>query len=532
MIQNDLRSSLAVLFTALGTSLLLLLAMPGRFGWWPLLFVALTPLLVFAARREPRLSFSAGMLTGFFYHAGMLYWIVIVLGRYGGLPPALSFPAMLLLAVYMGVYMALFAGLLSWFLSGKDDGRNMPVAILLGAPVLWVGLDWLRSILFSGFPWMDIGYGLSSRPLLLQTADLGGHHLISFLLVLINALIVCMFSLFRSGREPGARSRKVWGPVSAALVFLLAAGGYSALRFKQVSRMADAAPVLQVAVVQGNISQDEKWTPAVKKSTLDVYRNLSEETVRDNGSTLVVWPETALPFFPVNDPLFSMVTDWAADHDFWLLTGAPYFVISGDLGHSFKNAVNYFNSALLIDPDGEVTGRYDKQHLVPFGEYVPLRRFLPFLEPLVESVGNFSFGSSAAPLSMGAARLGILICYESIFPALAREEAAAGANVLVNVTNDAWYGRSSAPYQSFAMAVLRAVETRRSLVRAANTGISGFVHPSGRIVKKSPIFEPLALSSAVPVLEERTIFMRFGYLFAPACLFLFPLLLFLRRRQQ
>ncbi|HER63265.1 MAG TPA: hypothetical protein ENO11_04745, partial [Desulfobacteraceae bacterium] len=341
--QNGLGNSLQALLAALGTSMLLLLAMPGRFGWWPLLFIALVPLLVFVAGKGPRLSFSAGMLTGFFYHAGMLYWIVIVLGRYGGLPPALSFPAMLLLAMYMGLYTALFSCLLGYFLSGKNSQHAMPAVILIAAPVLWVGLDWLRSVLFSGFPWMDLGYGLSSRPLLLQIADLGGHHLVTFSLVLINTLIVFLLNLFQSSSRTGVRGRKGWPAVTAAIVFLLAAGSYSALRFQQISRMAETSPLLQVTVVQGNISQDEKWTPAMKKSTLDVYRNLSEETVRDNDSTLVVWPETALPFFPVNDPLFSMVTDWTAGHDFWLLTGAPYFVISGDLRHSFKNAVEYFN---------------------------------------------------------------------------------------------------------------------------------------------------------------------------------------------
>jgi len=236
-----------------------------------------------------------------------------------------------------------------------------------------------------------------------------------------------------------------------------------------------------------------------------------------------VWPETALPFFPENDPLFSAVRHWVDKNDIWLLTGAPYFELNPDLRHAYKHAVKYYNSALLVDPSGKVSGRYEKVHLVPFGEYVPLRKLLSFLEPLVESVGNFAVGRSGKPLAMHGAKIGLLICYESIFPDLARKRVLAGADILVNITNDAWYGRSSAPYQSFSMAALRAVETRRSLIRAANTGISGFVDPVGRVVEASPIFETLSLSSQVPILTGKTIFALFGYLFAPVCLALFML---------
>lgn len=519
-----------LLLSSMVTALLLVLAMPGRFGWWPLLFVALVPLLVFITGKGPRTSFSAGLLTGFFFHVGMLYWIVIVLGRYGGLPPALSVPAVLLLSLYMGMYTAVFAGLIS-FLGSREKDRGNAIRFLFAAPFLWVGLDWLRSILFSGFPWMDLGYGLYSQPVLLQLADLGGHHLITFVLIMINGLVLFAVNLLRHDNS-GKKMHKIRSAVSLAVVFLFLATGYSVFRYRHFSRLSETSPRFQVTVAQGNIAQDEKWTPAMKASTLDVYRRLSGEAVDRSRSSLVVWPETALPFFPVNDPLFSTVSGWAASRGVWLLTGAPYFEIASDLQRSFKNAVVYFNSALLISPGGKIAGRYDKQHLVPFGEYVPLRKLLFFLEPLVESVGNFSSGSSGAPLTAGEIKLGVLICYESIFPALAREEAAAGANVLVNITNDAWYGRSSAPYQSFAMAVLRAVENRRSLVRAANTGISGFVDPVGRVMDKSPIFEALSLSAAVPVLESETIFTGLGHMFAPGCLLLFPLMFALRRRKK
>jgi len=203
-----------------------------------------------------------------------------------------------------------------------------------------------------------------------------------------------------------------------------------------------------------------------------------------------------------------------ARFDTALLTGAPWYeVIDRE-----KKVFTFFNSALLIAPSGEFIGRYEKSHLVPFGEYVPLKPFLPFLAPLVESVGDFTPGTISRPLAWRQARLGVLICFESIFPDIARKWVKTGANVLVNLTNDAWYGKSSAPYHSLAMSVFRAVETRRSLVRAANTGISGFVDPLGRLVRQSGLFEPWAAAEEVVLLEDESLWVRGGYLFAPLCL--------------
>jgi apolipoprotein N-acyltransferase len=194
--------------------------------------------------------------------------------------------------------------------------------------------------------------------------------------------------------------------------------------------------------------------------------------------------------------------------------------------------VRYFNGSLLLGPAGRIGGEHAKQHLVPFGEYVPLRRYLPFLEPLVVSVGDFSTGSEKGPLVQGPMKLGVLICYESIFPEIARAAVVRGANLLVNLTNDAWYGRSSAPYQSMAMAVLRAVENKRTLIRAANTGISGFVDPLGRIITQTAIFTEASLTAQASMLDEATVFGRFGSRFGLACCLLIPLLLVVRRRRR
>ncbi|MDH3328836.1 MAG: apolipoprotein N-acyltransferase [Desulfobulbaceae bacterium] len=518
-----------VITASSSSAFMLAFAMPGRFGWWPLLFVALVPLLAFISINRPGRSFFAGFLAGFLFHVCLLYWIVIVLGRYGGLPFWLSAAAMLLLSVYMGLYLGVFSGILSLVAGKKKERENIAAKMILLAPVLWVGLDWLRGRLFTGFPWMDLGYGLYAQPLLIQSADIGGHHLVTFCILLVNTLI--MYLLHR--RKFTIRQADKFGTRIAvtACLLLTVLYIYSVFRYQQLGKIIRGSEQETVAVVQGNIPQDEKWTPAGKQSTLDIYQKLSEKGARGDQAGLVVWPETALPFYPVNDPLFFSVIKFAREQNIWLLTGAPYFTINGRFADT-NPALQYFNSALLISPEGQVTDRYSKQHLVPFGEYVPLSSYLPFLEPLVVHVGNFSPGSSNEPLRFGRIKAGVLICFESIFTELARQQVKAGANLLVNLTNDAWYGRSSAPRQSFAMSVFRSVETRRSLIRAANTGISGFVDPRGRILEASPLFEPLVLTAAVPLVERKSIFTRFGFLFGPACLFLVPFLFFMLKKKR
>lgn len=514
----------------LGTvaAVLLALSMPGHTGWWPLLFAALVPLLMGALYASPGRSALMGFFFGFLYHLILLYWILIVLGRYGGLPMWISLPALMLLAAYMACFPALFCWLLS-LLTGRYWHRERSVvALVWTAPVLWVGLDYLRGFLFSGFPWMDLGYGLFSQPSLIQAADLGGHHLITFSLVLGNGLIVGIIDRQRQAVHWNLRrDRRL---LLLAWVVLIFVGGYSFVRYQVVESALARSLQAQVAVVQGNIDQSIKWSEATKSSTVATYLKLSRQALAESDTELVVWPETALPFFPQQDALMYQVTDFVSTANTWLLTGAPLYTMTagGDEGAQ----VEYFNGALLIGPGGQPGGQYAKQHLVPFGEYVPLRRYLPFLEPLVVSIGDFTAGTSPAPLEMGAMRLGVLICYESIFPDIARQTVNQGANLLVNLTNDAWYGRSSAPYQSMAMAVFRAVETKRALIRAANTGISGAVDPLGRIVDETALFTEAALVAQVPLLTEDTVFSRQGYQFGAGCALLIPLLLVIRSRQR
>lgn len=503
---------------ALLTSLLLFVASPGQWSLTWLAWVALLPLLMACQGISPGKGFLLGLGSGLLYYVGLIYWIIIALGRYGGLPMWLTMPALLLLSLYMALYLAAFTALCSW-----TTARRWPLVWI--APLAWVGLDLLRCRLFSGFPWLDLGYSQYASPLINQVADLGGHFCITFLLVMANAWLAD-FLINRHPLRPVPERRRVLGSRFILPLLLLAtAMGYSLWRYQNVKETISSAPTLAVGLIQGNIDQAEKWQPSEQEKTVRTYLELSEQAATAEPLDLVIWPETAMPFFPDNNPLFRLVTEtMAAPGTPALLSGAPHFELDPRTGR-----YTLFNSAYLIAPATDSRGvslqRYDKGHLVPFGEYNPLQRYLPKTMPLVESMGNFSSGKDARPLISKGVRIGVLTCFESIFPELARVRTELGANILVNLTNDAWYGHSSAPYQQVPMAVLRSIENRRSLARAANTGISCLIDPLGRVLLATPIFKKLEVSGHLPLVEERSLFTRIGYLFPHLCLLLLSLIL-------
>ena len=491
-------------FLSVLTSLLLWLSFPGGGKVWPLLFGALVPFLFVLRGVNARRAALYGLCCGLVHFTILLYWIVIVLGKYGGLEWFISLQALFLLALYMSLYFVLFA------LLARSLLLSFPAAVCLWLlPALWVGLDWFRGIFLTGMPWMDLGYALFEVPHLIQIADLVGHHGVTFLVIFVNTCLMLLFT------KKHTFSGYLFIFVSA-LCLLGSVAMYSKVRFEEVQQAMSAtdASRITVGIVQGNIDQSVKWSPSQQKETVENYLSQTQDLLVSDRPALVVWPETALPFYPPSNDYMQPLKKQVATENFALLTGAPWYEI---VDRKARKA-NFFNSALLLEPNGTFSGKYYKNHLVPFGEYIPLKKYLPFLAPLVESVGDFSVGTIEQPLVWQDTRIGILICFESVFPELSRKWVLAGANVLVNLTNDAWYGKSSAPHQSLAMSVLRAVETRRSLVRSANTGISAFVTPAGTISRQSELFVPWAAATEVVLFDQLTIWARYGYLFAPVCL--------------
>lgn len=512
---------------AIAAGILLLLASPGLPGTPHLAWAGLSPLLWASRRANPGKAFLLGLAGGLVYYSGLLYWIIIVLGHYGHLPLWVSIPIMLLLALYMSLYLALFAAGTSW--------TKTFVSPIWLAPLLWISLDYLRASLFSGFPWQDLAYSQFQVLPVIQTADLVGHYGVTFLLVLGNCLIL---SLIEDRWPPGIKqaSGSFMRSRLPALLLLATALIYGQAKLTLVNNSLPKAEHILTTVVQGNIPQDEKWVPAFQRRTIDNYISQSTQALKEQPSQLVIWPETALPFYPREHPLtLTVLNQLVQKHEAHLLTGAPYRTKNGQ-----PPEMRYFNSAMLFSPKAQPTndkplggllaGRYDKQHLVPFGEYIPLRQILPLPGPLVETISDFSPGNSSTLLDCQGTRLGVLICFESIFPSLAAAQVRQGADLLINITNDAWFGRSSAPWQHLSMAVFRAVETRRSLARAANTGISCFIDPTGRISQMSPLFTTYWATAKLPLGKIKTVYLDYGHLFPLICLLLTGIILLRRKK--
>jgi apolipoprotein N-acyltransferase len=413
-------------------------------------------------------------------------------------------------------------------------------------PLLWVGLDFLRSFLFSGFPWQDLAYSQYKALLLIQAADLTGHFGVTFHIVLVNCITALLFVLWRDNMAVAESSlsvlmalriRRAWHyAVLPGLCIILAVMTYNFLRYLHISEEIELSPKMRIALVQGNVEQDQKWSPAMRLKTIDIYSELSKLALKQGNESpvLLVWPETALPFLISDNPYFNKLKKQLIEKEkIWLLSGAPFYE-KKESGKSQeeKGGFNSYNSAYLLTPEGEIAARYDKQHLVPFGEYIPFSNLLPLPGPLVENIGNFSAGKSIRPLSCQSAEIGVLICFESIFPKLARDWTSRGANLLVNITNDAWFGRSSAPWQHLSMAVFRALENRRSLARSANTGVSALIDPLGRTAGTSPLFQPYYLVAETPLLQAKTIFVGFGHYFGLLCLLAcIPLVIIFNKRK-
>ncbi len=438
-------------------------------------------------KRSPGKVFRLSLICSVPAYSLALYWLVVPVHRYGQVPLFLAVP----FPVLMGFYLSLFSSSYALALNFFKDRFPWPVLAIAGASV-WASLEIAREYLFTGFPWFLLVSSFSNWSFFIQPVKYIGSYGLGFLLV------ICSIWISLKGKKT------IFSAI--VLIFFIMLPGVVAKNNMQPGTKKT------ILLVQGNIDQDKKWDKIYQLKTIDKYFFLTRKGLQERKPDLVVWPETALPFyFQDLSDLSLKIKSFVRSEKINLITGAPGYKL-----FSSGNGYRLFNRAFLVNKKGEIQAYYDKEHLVPFGEYIPFGRYLPFLHKLVEGVGDFSPGHHTRPMRLDNLALGVLICYEAIFPHLAQKRVEQGANFFVNISNDAWFGDTSAPDQHLHLALLRAVEQGRYLVRCTNTGISAIIDPHGRIISQTRLFADAFLSGEIKLLTKTTFFHR--YYFAIHCL--------------
>ena len=463
-------------------------------------------------------GFLLGYLCGILWSAGTCYWIFDTMHRYGGLPVPVALFALLLFCMYIGLYHGLF-GLLVTLVASPGASLSLRRA-LVAAPFLWVAVELARTRV-TGFPWELLGYAQTGNFALTRIATITGVYGLSFEIVLVNSAFAAAFLV---GRE---RRRMLLAAAFMAAI-VLQAGQWLPGPVVEINHTA--------LLVQPNIPilEGAEWTMDYFQSTLQDLRRVSLHPPGGKEGQhydLLVWPESPAPFY-TNDARFrDPVSELARQSGSWVIAGA---IGINPAMHSGGESSQIFNSAGLVSPQGEWTARYDKVHLVPFGEYLPFPQVFAFAGGLTKEVGEFQHGTSRRPLdadtqvsaqktgaNLGHPRdrelLGTFICYESIFPDEVRQFALAGAQVFVNISNDGWYGDSGAWKQHLQQTRMRAIENERWVLSATNTGLTAAIDPWGRVVEEVPRKERTALVARYAVFSSTTFYTRHGDWFAYLC---------------
>jgi apolipoprotein N-acyltransferase len=462
------------------------LAYPAT-DWWLLGWLWPVPALVAALERPPRLALGDGWLAGTVFFVVLLRWLDHTFRHYSAIPWPVSWLPILLLAAYCGLYLGLTAGAVSWLATRLGGGWALALC-----PAIWVAGEWIRGQLMDGFPWGLLGYSQHAMLPVIQVAELAGVYGVSFLLAAVASALAGVIAL------GPARCRLGLG-ATAVLVAACLLWGTVALR-EEERRVAGARAGVPVAVIQPSVEQTLKWDPARHAEHLALYERLTRQAARTEPA-LIVWPETAATIFLRGDPgLLRRFSALAREAETPLLVGSV---------DRREPSGGWLNTAFLLTGQG-ITARYDKIHLVPFGEYVPLSGLIGFVRSWAEFISDFDAGERSTVFPLPGAAFGTVICYEVIFPGLFRGFVTGGADFMVNITNDAWFGTTSGPWQHLGMLPFRAVEHRVAIARSANTGISAFVDPTGRITQALPLGEQGVLAERVVRRDRATLYTRYG----------------------
>ncbi|MFA5339890.1 MAG: apolipoprotein N-acyltransferase [Candidatus Omnitrophota bacterium] len=504
-----------LVFLPLLSALLLTLSYPA-FNFSFLAWFALIPMLIAIRGEKPWQAFFTGCITGLLFFGATLYWVgyVAIIG-------------IAVLAVYLAFFFGIFAVGVD-ILAMQFEKPRLRFALLVSC--LWVAVEFLRSHLFTGFGWALLGHTQWETLPIIQIADVTGAYGVSFLIVFTNVLISSKIKKKIKGHKPEPRYLAL---LVIALIIVAVYGYY------RVDRKFEGETV-KISVIQGNIPQSEKWDERYADAILNKYINLTKEAAKDKPD-LIIWPETSVPgFLETDQALRDKVTALAKEVNTYLLVGTQT--------ERVPQKVRYFNSAVLISNKGEMVRRYDKIHLVPFGEYVPLgNSFLSFIKKRYDMGEDYTAGKDYTifeiPTQKGEVlsgakgkqvKFGVLICFEDVFPEISRNFVRLGADFLVVITNDAWYMKTAAPFQHAQPSVFRAVENRVNVVRCANTGYSCFINQAGKItqevkdLKGDKIFVTGFAAAHITPGKARTLYLKYGDAFAWLCagVFLFDLTLY------
>ncbi len=479
---------------------------------WPLAWISLVPLFISLKGKSKRSPFTLGLLTGFFYFLITVSWVVNSMYNYGKVPLPISYLIMLMLVLYLALYVGLFSFLRGLFVSSGQT-------IVIVSPLIWTALEFIRAHIFTGFPWVLFGYSQYRFLPIIQISDVTSVYGVSFLILMVNEAVAWVIMTIMERRRIRVSLKGAWPVYLAGSLFILVLFyGYHRLG----EDIGKAGKKLKVALLQGNIEQDKKWDERYRLETIEIYKRLTRDAV-DSGAGIIIWPESATPFFFLREGVYrEELRRLTLDKHVYLLFGSP------DIRERNKK-IELLNSAFLLSPEGTLASRYDKIHLVPFGEYVPMSKILFFIDKMVVGIGDFVPGDKYTVMEAGDGKLGVVICFEVIFPDLVRRFVSNGAEFMTTITNDAWFGASSAPYQHFSMVVFRSVENRVPFVRAANTGISGSIDAYGRIRKSTDIFVEDKVVDEIVLRDRTTIYTRYGDIFAYLCVIMTALLMIYRR---
>lgn len=494
---------LAVPGAVLGTGLLGIFIYPTViFGWHApelgfLAWLYLVPIFIAVKSLGGARLFFAPFLSALIFYLGSLYWLIPAMKNFGGLSLGESCGVLFLVTLILAFYFAL-----SLRLARRVHERTGIPLFLLNASFL-MATDFLRTYFpVGGFPWSMPAYSQGAFLPFFQWVDVTGIYGLNILIYLVNGLLADMIPAVRhlKGHSAEEKGRLINRSVILVLLVMISFFG-SYWQQRKMEKETDGEESFQIALLQGNISQELKWNPKKAQRHLQTYLSLTDRAVAD-GADLVVWPETAFPYtVDLSRPVAPKGQAGAiqgglglADNRLKQIFDRESFPVPLLFGAVAEQPVTpadeplVYNSAFLLDRDVDARQVYHKQHLVPFGEYVPMKKWLTFARRLTTAVGDFTRGEAFTLLEAGSLKIGPLVCYEDIFPDLARGFAKTGANLLINITNDAWYGDSSAQHQHLVFSQFRALETRRYLLRATNTGMTAIIDPRGEVLNRLPPF--------------------------------------------